>query len=306
MGRGHSLGRPGRRERRPAGERLVEDRSEAEDVRPLVDVSKVSGGLFRRHIGRCADHGPRLRLVGAPCPVADVARPIDMRRPTVEDLGQAPVHHLDLAEGSDHDVGGLEVAVDHAPGVRVGHGVAGEDEDSEEPAPVVRGVGPLDKQLGQGPPLDQFHGDVGPVAFEQAELVDRHDARMLELASDPRLGQEPSAQGRVAFAALAEQLDRHVPAEPIVPPPVNGPHAPPADLDDQADARGRLVPAVRDGRVPGKRAGSRDRLDIRVVRIDLRRQSHPQETDRTETVGRFFGPIGTTDQTVIHRLALLP
>jgi hypothetical protein len=28
-------------------------------------------------------------------------------------FGQAPVHHLDFAVGADHDVVGLEVAVDH-------------------------------------------------------------------------------------------------------------------------------------------------------------------------------------------------
>ncbi len=37
-----------------------------------------------------------------------------------EDLGQSPIHDLHLAEGADHDVAGLQVAVDDPVGVRIG------------------------------------------------------------------------------------------------------------------------------------------------------------------------------------------
>ena len=41
-----------------------------------------------------------------------------------QDLGQAPVHHLHLAERADHDVRRLQVAMDHAAGVGVGDRLA--------------------------------------------------------------------------------------------------------------------------------------------------------------------------------------
>ena len=59
------------------------------------------------------------------------APPRRRRRPR-QDLGQAPVHHLHLAERADHHVRGLQVAVDHAPRVRVGHRLADLLEDREE------------------------------------------------------------------------------------------------------------------------------------------------------------------------------
>ena len=54
-----------------------------------------------------------------------------------QDLGQAPVHHLDLAERADHHVRRLQVAVDHAPGVGIGHRLADLLEDRQEPRQVV-------------------------------------------------------------------------------------------------------------------------------------------------------------------------
>ncbi len=51
---------------------------------------------------------------------------------TGQDLGQAPVHDLDLAKGPDHDVGRLDVTVDDAAGMRVRHGLANRLEDRQE------------------------------------------------------------------------------------------------------------------------------------------------------------------------------
>ena len=53
-----------------------------------------------------------------------------------EHLREPPVEDLDLAERADHDVGGLQVAVDDAAAVRVGDRAADLLEDAEE------GVGP--------------------------------------------------------------------------------------------------------------------------------------------------------------------
>ena len=66
-----------------------------------------------------------------------------------EDLGQAPIHHLDLAEAAHHDVRRLQVAVDHAAGVRVRHRLADLLEDRQEAGQAVGRVRAALEQVGQ-------------------------------------------------------------------------------------------------------------------------------------------------------------
>ena len=94
-----------------AGEHLEQHPAEGPDVGAPVD--RLALGLLGRHVGGGAqDHpgqrsgGGERRRVGR---VAASPSAGDLQR-----LGQAEVEHLDLAIGGDHDVGRLEVAVDHA------------------------------------------------------------------------------------------------------------------------------------------------------------------------------------------------
>ena len=83
--------------------------------------------LLRRHVRRRAEHAPGLRRAVRVASRADLGRRRSasgsVRRPgpppVRQDLGQAPVHDLDLAEGPDHDVGRLQVPVDDPVGVGV-------------------------------------------------------------------------------------------------------------------------------------------------------------------------------------------
>ena len=70
-----------------------------------------------------------------------------------EDLGEAPVHHLDLAEGADHHVRGLQVAVDHPPRVGIGDRLGDRLEDRQEAGEVAprRGRGRRGGRPGSGP-----------------------------------------------------------------------------------------------------------------------------------------------------------
>ena len=121
-----------------------------------------------------------------------------------QDLGQAPVHHLDLAERADHHVRRLQVAVDHPPGVGVGHRLATCSKIARNRGRSSAGSGALGQQRGQGAALDQLHGEVGPAVGEGAQLVDRDDAGVLELAADLGLLDEPADQlGVVAVVARA-------------------------------------------------------------------------------------------------------
>ena len=76
-------------------------------------------------------------------------------------LGQAPVHDLHLAERADHDVRGLQVAVDHPLGVGIRQRLRHLQGDVQQPRPVLRRVGPFAQEGGQGLALDELHGEEG-------------------------------------------------------------------------------------------------------------------------------------------------
>ena len=137
-----------------------------------------------------ADGGPER-------PLGDVAQ----RLGAAHRLGQAPVDHQRLAVSADDDVRRLEVAVQHAPAVRVGHRVADVDEPVQEVAQLQRAAAGvvLEGEVGmeavdgllEAFPLDEPHGVVRPAVGEVAQAVDRDDARVLQPAGD--LGLEDEA-----------------------------------------------------------------------------------------------------------------
>jgi hypothetical protein len=132
------------------------------------------------------------------------------------DLGESPVHDEHLAERPDHDVRGLQVAVNHPAGVGVGHRLAGLQEDAQQRRPVVVGPRPRAEQLGQGAALDQLHGEERPPVVTPADVVHRHDPRVLQLADDLRLPEEPPHAVRGNLVPPAEQLDGQLAVERVV------------------------------------------------------------------------------------------
>ena len=226
-------------ERRPAGEDLAEDRAQAEDVGPLVDAVQLAAGLLGRHVRRRPQHAPGLRLAAGPTAAAagddgglrHGAAPRLVGDAAVgQDLRQAPVHHLDLAEGADHHVGRLEVAVDHAAGMGIRQRLADLLEDGEEPREVVVGVGALGEHGRECAALDQLHGEVGAAVGERAELVDGDDARVLELPADAGLLDEAADDVGVAAVAGLEDLHGEVAAEVGVAGLEDDAHAAAGDL----------------------------------------------------------------------------
>ena len=175
------------REGRRAGEDLAEDRAQGEDVGPLVDQVDLAPGLLGGHVARRAQHragvgqvrvraAPRRRdqrllgrLLAGPRIIGDTA--------ARQDLGQAPVHHLDLAEAADHHVRRLQVAMDHAAGVGVGHRLAMAAKIDRNRGRSSAGSRAGREQVGQRPPFHQLHGEERPPVGEGPQLVDRHDAR---------------------------------------------------------------------------------------------------------------------------------
>ena len=195
-------------ERRAAGEDLVEDGAERVDVgalRERVDEAhRLLGAHVARGAGDVADAGPEDRLVRA----SPHDRSIDAR---AHDLREAPVHHEDLAELAEHDVGGLEVAVDDAAavGVRHGHAHLHEEVEHARPAEPPHRIGVALREARQDvlqrPPLDELHREERPLLLRiDPDLVHRDDARVLELGGDPGLVEE--AGGGVRHRTFRAQL----------------------------------------------------------------------------------------------------
>ena len=119
--------------------------------------------LLRRHVGGGPDDASGLETSRVE-PERDGVRAVrDVRpgRTLPEHLREAPVHDLHLAEGAHHDVAGLQVAVDDAAGVGVGHGLGDLLEDPEEAPEVGRRVGPTREQRGERLAPDELHREEG-------------------------------------------------------------------------------------------------------------------------------------------------
>jgi hypothetical protein len=117
-----------------------------------------------------------------------------LARDAVGQLGDAPIHHQDFAEVADHDVGGLQVAVDDAARVGVRNGLTDVEKDVEEtPEPDfaerlwVRGrLALLEKAL-ERLAANELHRVVRAAFRIDPEIVNGDDVRVLELRRDLRL-----------------------------------------------------------------------------------------------------------------------
>ncbi len=266
-------------ERRLAGQDLAEDRAEREHVAPLVERVDLAPGLLGRHVGGRSQDAPGLGVVGfrlAPgggdhrVAARQARRGVVDDSPARQDLRQAPVHQLHLAERADHDVRRLQVAMDHPPGVRIGRGLRHRLEDAQEPRTVRRHAPPRVQEGGERVALDQLHAEERPPVGERAQLIDRHDPRVLELAADLRLLDEPPDDLGVAPQVVAQDLDRHVAAEVGVAALQNLPHP---------SARDLAVDPVADRLVRLRRARTDDR-PVHLARCRLAEQDPGDRADR--------------------------
>src|SRR5262245_36587671 len=115
----------------------------------------------------------------------------------------------------------------------------------------------LGEQRGERAALHELHREIGPLVREQAELVDGHDAGMLELAADLRLLDEAFQQLRFFRELLAQNLHRDVAAEVAVAALQDDSHAAARDLAEELVAAATLWQSARFGR----------------LRVDLRRRA---------------------------------
>ena len=116
----------------------------------------------------------------------------------LDPLGQAEVGDVRLALGVEQDVGRLEVAVQDAPLVGVVHRL-GRLGHQPRPRPSGRPC-TVGEPVGEAAALDQLHAEV-VLAVVLADLVDRHDVRVVERGD--RLGLVPEPPQLVVAGQLA-------------------------------------------------------------------------------------------------------
>ena len=115
----------------------------------------------------------------------------------------------------------------------VGHRLTQLLEDREVPRTVLGRVRPAFEQGRQGAATDQLHRDVETGVGEPAQLVNRDDARVLELAGDLRLLDEATDHLGAVAVLLEDDLDGHVAADIDVAALEHDAHASAGDLAEE-------------------------------------------------------------------------
>ena len=197
-----------------AGEHLVEDRAQREEVG--AGVGGETPHLLRRHVPIRADHhaGPRLgerprrRQLVAGALGAD-----ELGDPEVEDLGP-PV-------AGQEQVLRLEVAVDDAALVRRRQAARHRGGDLRRPPRRQR---PAGEPRPQGLALQQLGHQIRR-AVVAADVVHGEDGGVVERRDGARLGLEAAQAVGAGRQVRRQHLDRDLAAEPLVARAVDDPHA---------------------------------------------------------------------------------
>ncbi len=133
----------------------------------------------------------------------------------------------------------------------------------EEPRQLVGGRRPPGQERRQRLPLDQLHREERPAVEQPAQLIDRHHARVLELAADLGFFHEPLDQVGPAAVPIEEDLDRQVAAEVGVAALEHGPHPAAGDLAEELISPRRSI----DGHFPLRHDGC-VRAGISLAEVD--------------------------------------
>ena len=164
-------------ERLFAGGHLVQHHAKRKQVAAGVD--RLAAGLLRRHVdGGSRNHAHSgQRVVGAS---------VVFGPEVVHQLRQPEVENLHLSAGGQKDVGGLDVAMDDALGVRRHQRVGHLHPDVEHLSIAIGVAGDV---LLQALPLKLLHDDEG-VAVVVFNAVDRADIRMVQQRGGPGLARK--------------------------------------------------------------------------------------------------------------------
>ncbi|MNS78043.1 hypothetical protein D3C72_1116430 [compost metagenome] len=184
------LGRVLGREGQLAGKGLVEDHAGCEDVASAIDGGRVQK-LLGRHVVEGAEHHLGLGDAGAEAAA-----------------GHAEVGDLELADGADEQVRGLDVAVHHAVLVHVVEGLAELGAQFQDAGQgQVLALGGVFQHRVPGVAGLVLHDQVVAIALH-ARIQTRHDVRVLEAHVD--LGLALEARDLLGDGQARLVLDEHL------------------------------------------------------------------------------------------------
>ena len=180
---------------------FVQDATEREDVRTVIDGFPLH--LLGRHVPGRPDQGPR---PGGVVQLRRRARHLGVGVPLFGELRKPEIEHLREAVARHHDVPGLQIPMHDPGGVRLREPLGGLGEITEEGPDI--GLLVMDERR-EGLPVDQLHrhelhGGRIRIALPSfgaddvlADLVDRHDVRVAERRRGLGLEDEPPDAVRV-------------------------------------------------------------------------------------------------------------
>ena len=241
----------------PAGDHVVESGAEAVDIGSAVDVDLAAdllgGDIVRRAVGLA------LFALGG----LDIGRL----------AGQTHIGQLHDALRVDHDVLGLDVAVDQAVGVGVLEGVADLDDDLD--GFLLAEDVPVGDVVGDGLALDVLHDEI-VVAARLADVDGLDDVRVVELAGGLPFLVEPLHVLGILAESTRQDLDRDAAVEAELLALIDDGHRAGAELAEDlvpGDLRGGGL-ALFDARFESLRLAGREvaKLDHEILehqRIDL-------------------------------------
>ena len=201
-------------ERPRAGQQLVHDGAERIQVRGAGEIQALH--LLGRHVaGRTGDA-------------------LDARDVGVGHQGDAKIDDAHVAVLREHDVRGLDVAVNHATRVRVVQRLGALEHQLDDVVDAQQVVGAA--VGGQGARAVHVLGDDVAVPILFTGVVDRQDVRVVQHAHHVRLGQEHLARDArallVAGHVQAVDLDGHVAAVVRIVREIHGAGAAATDFVD--------------------------------------------------------------------------
>jgi hypothetical protein len=188
-----------------------------------TDVVALAKRLLGSHVRRRADHLAVLRAQSVEH-LGIGERAVRARRHVTavrrQPARQPPVHHVHFAEVADHHVLGLQVAMDHSVAVRERDRLAHAAEHGQHALAWPRSVAGdfALEHIGQSRAAHALHREVRAGCGVETHLVDRDDARVVELAGDARFLVEAhhAARPRGRIAAVAQHLEHEIAAEGAV------------------------------------------------------------------------------------------
>ena len=222
--------------RKRAGGHLVKNDAEREQVGARVQF--LAAHLFGRHVGDRAEGRSRageMLLIGGERLGFAAAIWLDENR--ASNFGQSEVENLGVAASGHEDVGGLDVAMHDALGVRRIERVGDLNAKVEE---GVGFQGPARHAVLEGLAVEQFHDDEA-LALMLANLVNGADVGMVERGRGAGFAAETLDRLRVLGNLVGQKLQGDKAAQGDVLGLIDDPHAAAAQLLEDAVVRDGLA-----------------------------------------------------------------